>query len=292
MVGRKITAASEEFQHPWDRQATAALKVIPALNTVTEKILELGLEKIAMVELKSSAIKVTPKQFPSVWEAYIQAREKLNAPRVEIYIQSDPVPNAYTLGYKKPLMVLTSGFVDMADDQDLLIVIAHELGHQIFGHSLYHSVARNLNLLISILGDMGKTLYGGLEVAMSKWSRMSEFSADRAALLVCQDGYSFARTMGRLAAGSHRLAGQIDTEELIRQSKEFELLDQDIAGSFWKFVNYLHASHPFMIMRIKEGIEWAEKDMHEFLDDSDLLLPEPEDDGDEDGSLAVYRRFN
>jgi len=38
--------------------------------------------------------------------------------------------------------------------------------------------------------------------------------------------------MGRLAAGSHRLAGQIDTEELIRQSKEFELLDQDIAGSF------------------------------------------------------------
>ena len=43
----------------------------------------------------------------------------------ELYVTLDPLPNAYTYGHTRPFIVLTSGLVDMLDDEETFFVIAH-----------------------------------------------------------------------------------------------------------------------------------------------------------------------
>ena len=53
----------------------------------------------------------------------------------------DPNPNAWTFGDTKIFITITSGLVDMMTEEELDAVIAHECGHILCHHVLYHSIA-------------------------------------------------------------------------------------------------------------------------------------------------------
>jgi branched-chain amino acid transport system permease protein len=68
---------------------------------------------------------------------------------------------------------------------------AHELGHIKSGHVLYYQIAMLLPVIAELIG-MATMGFGGLislplEIALVRWQRMSEFTADRAGILACQD---------------------------------------------------------------------------------------------------------
>jgi Zn-dependent protease with chaperone function len=98
--------------------------------------------------------------------------------------------NAFTAGVERPIVVVTSGAVDLLTHEELAFLIGHELGHIKSGHVLYHQMADILPLLGSIVASatlgMGGLVSTGIQLALLNWYRMSEFPADRAGLLVCK----------------------------------------------------------------------------------------------------------
>src|SRR6185369_8394047 len=127
----------------------------------------------------------------------------------ELYVHLDPVPNAFTYGHTHPFIVLSSGLVDMLDDEERFFIIAHELGHIKAGHVLYTIIARNIAEIISILGQntlgVGLLLGQSLVVALHDWYRKAELTADRAGLLCVQDIDPCIRVFMKLAGGASKL---------------------------------------------------------------------------------------
>src|SRR5260370_37604134 len=56
----------DEYVHPADRRALAALRAIPGIDTALKKLLEVTGESAIRVIFTASAVKVTPKQCPDL----------------------------------------------------------------------------------------------------------------------------------------------------------------------------------------------------------------------------------
>jgi hypothetical protein len=192
---------NDVLMHPWDLRATTTLGKVPGLALATRKMMEYGLERIFYLENTADNVRVTDKMFPRLRRYLLWGCKILGVEEPELYVSNEPVPNAYTYGHTRPFIVLTSGLVDMLDEQERLFVIGHELGHIKFGHVLYTVLAENIRVVIDIIGratlGVGSLLGTGLALPLLDWYRKAELSADRAALLCVQHVHEARRRLGR-----------------------------------------------------------------------------------------------
>lgn len=252
----------ETIMHPWDVQATRALKRVPGLELVTRKIMEYGLERVYYLENTADNVRVTERMFPKL-HRYLQWGCKiLGVEEPELYVNMDPVPNAFTYGHKRPFMVLTSGLLDLLDEQERFFIIGHELGHIRFGHVLYTLVAENLAAIVGFIGKatlgIGSLLGVGLALPLFDWHRKAELSADRAGLLCVQDKDVPIRTLMKISGGSRPMYAQMDQAEFIRQIKAYEDADESTLNKAYKLMITAFRTHPYPIMRAKHITEWIE----------------------------------
>jgi Zn-dependent protease with chaperone function/RNA polymerase subunit RPABC4/transcription elongation factor Spt4 len=259
-----------EFTHPFDRRALDTFKKTPGVNTLLSKIWELGLEKILRVDLTSSAIKVNERNFPEIHRLFHEAREILNIPNViDLYIQNNPAINAYTTGVEKPIITLYNPTIDILTPEELQCVMAHELGHVKCGHVLYHNTADIVLLLGSIAGDLtlgiGNLITTGAKIPLLYWQQMSEFSADRASLLVAQNYRVASGVLMKLAGAGYTYGRKMDEttfNEWIKQGEEFQAYDYDTIQKLYKYWYLLNPwsgkTHPFTVMRSLELKKWID----------------------------------
>jgi Zn-dependent protease with chaperone function len=252
--------AADDFQHPDDVTATAALRGIPGLDVLVSKVMEYGFERFYYLENVASNVRVSPRMFERLHKALGWGCKILGVDEPELYVALDPVPNAFTYGHTRPFIVLTSGLVDMLDDEERFFVIAHELGHIKCNHVLYTVLARNIAAVVSLIGQatlgLGALLGQGLVVALYDWYRKAELSADRAGLLCVQDINPCVRSFMKLAGGASRLYAEMDQTEFLRQIRSYEEADRSGLNRAYKLLMTAFRSHPFPILRAKELDEW------------------------------------
>jgi Zn-dependent protease with chaperone function len=250
----------EDFQHPDDITATAALQSVPGLDMLVSKIMEYGFERVYYLENMASNVRVTPRMFERLHKALTWGCKILGVDEPELYIQVDQQPNAFTYGHTRPFIVLSSSLVDMLDDEERFFVIAHELGHIKAGHVLYTVLARNIAAVVNLIGQatlgLGALLGQGLVVALYDWYRKAELTADRAGLLCVQDLDPCIRTFMKLAGGASRLYSEMDHGEFVRQIREYEEADRSGLNRAYKLMLTAFRTHPFPILRAKELDLW------------------------------------
>jgi Zn-dependent protease with chaperone function len=268
---------AEDFQHPDDLVATSALQAIPGLDTLVAKVLEYGFERVYYLENVASNVRVTPRMFARLHRALGWGCKILGVDEPELYVQVDPIPNAFTYGHTRPFIVLSSGLVDMLDDEERFFVIAHELGHIKAGHVLYTVLARNIAAVVSMIGQatlgLGALLGQGLVLALYDWYRKSELTADRAGLLCVQDMEPCLRTFMKLAGGARRLYEEMDQAEFVRQIREYEDADRSQLNRAYKQLITAFRTHPFPILRAKELDLWHGGGYRELAGPRGLLGP-------------------
>jgi Zn-dependent protease with chaperone function len=249
-----------EFQHPEDLAATEALRAIPGLDTVVAKVMEHGFERIYYLQNIADNVRVTPRMFPRLHRALGWGCKILDLPEPELYVTLDPTPNAYTYGHTRPFIVLTSGLIDMLDDEERFFVVAHELGHIKAQHVLYTVLARNIAALVEMVGratlGIGSLLGQGLVLALRNWYRQSELTADRAGLLCVQDIEPCIRVFMKLAGGAYRLYSEMDQREFMRQIRAYNDADASALDRTYKTLITAWRTHPFPILRAKELDAW------------------------------------
>jgi Zn-dependent protease with chaperone function len=249
--------SSSAWEHPADAAALAAFSSIPlagellrrAVGSTTERSLHLG----ALV----NSARVSESQFASLHAILTEACLRLDlSPRPDLFIRLDPSPDARTLGADRPFIVLSSGALDLWDEEELACVLGHEIGHILSGHAVYKTLLGILIKASSLIAGsipLGGAALMGAATALKEWDRKSELSADRASLLVVQEAPIVFRALMKSAAGAR--IGQMDVNEFFRQARDYEAGEGGL-DSVFKLVDVLGESHPFPVTRITALQEW------------------------------------
>ncbi|HEY8558944.1 MAG TPA: M48 family metallopeptidase [Pyrinomonadaceae bacterium] len=254
-----------DYVHPADSKALAALRAIPGIDTALRQLLKVTGESAMRVMFMASAVQVTPRQCPDLYAKLQVACTTLGVDMPDFFIQQNPMVNAFTGGVDKSVIVLWTGLVERLNDEELLAVIAHEVGHIHAEHVLYLTAARLIEAMMN--ASVAALLPGkeiikfivstGISSALMAWARRAELSCDRAALLVTQDPHVIGRTMMKLAGGT--FASRIDYDLFLEQAREFQKnYDEKGLDRFWADLLNAGLTHPFPIWRVAEILKWVD----------------------------------
>jgi Zn-dependent protease with chaperone function len=249
--------SSAAWEHPADKAALQAVKNIPGLDAVLKAIFGATTEKSIRLVTLASAVRAGEKQFSRVYSIHRQACSILDMPYIpEIYVSQNPFLNAGAVGMDKPFVTLNSSVIDILNDEELLGIIGHELGHIKSGHVLYKTLLYVLLQLSSVAFNIPVTglVLAGIIAALKEWDRKSELSSDRAGLLTVQNPDVYIGILMKLAGG--RQLQEMNLGEFIKQAEEYENAS-GLLDNTYKLLNILTLSHPFPVTRILELINWV-----------------------------------
>ncbi|MBF2015641.1 MAG: M48 family metalloprotease [Rivularia sp. T60_A2020_040] len=259
--------SSEAFKHPLDRQAEETLRGLPGFDFIARKFVEFIYERPQLVYLMGNTIEVGPRQYSTIYQIFRECVRDLDIyPEPKLFVEQNPVANSYALGQQHPYIVINTGILDLLNEAEIRSVLAHELGHIKCGHTILIQMAMWAMNAASIVGELtfgiGNIVSSGLIYAFFEWRRKAELSADRAALLVTDDLNTVMSSMMKISGGSNKYANECSLPEFIRQSENYQALDEDGLNQVYKFLMYNGAqgvmlSHPFAVERIHFLREWA-----------------------------------
>jgi len=253
-----------DFIHPEDAAALRQMENIPGFAALVKKVLAIGIENLQYGVNMASSIRLSEKQLPKIYKHLHPICQRLGIPEPEFYLQMNPVPNAWTSGDTRIFITVTSSLVEMMSDEELDAIIAHECGHILCRHVLYHTVAQWISSGLANLGLLG-TLATPVQFALCYWSRKSELSADRAASIVTSPE-AVASTMARLSGGPKSLTSQIDLQEWASQADEYDKIQN--AGLWNKTLQLAVIAgldHPFSAVRVREILKWGSSPQYEMI---------------------------
>lgn len=92
---------------------------------------------------------------------------------------------------------------------------------------------------------------------------MSEFTADRAALLTCQDKDAAIETIIKMAGAPQKIFDKLNKDAFLKQAEEFEKKFGNIADTAIRTISIMSSSHPWTVYRAGELIKWIESGEYE-----------------------------
>ncbi len=234
-----------------------ALRAIPGFDAVLRGISGAIGERSVRLLYLATAIRVSPRQYPQFHQMLNECATTLDLqPIPELYIQRDPGPSAMTIGLDKPIIVISTGMLDLVDDEGLRFIIGHEVGHVLSGHAIYRTMLLQLiNIATSIAWlPIGAWGVRAMILGLNEWYRKSELSCDRAGLLCCQDPATALRVHASLAGAQD--PDEMDVTAFLDQAAEYES-SGDVRDSLLKVLQISGQTHPLAALRAAELQRWA-----------------------------------
>ncbi|CAL9466518.1 M48 family metallopeptidase [Streptomyces olindensis] len=273
--------SSRTYEHPADRSALVALRKLSGFDTVFKALSGLLPERSLRLLFLSDSVRVSDQQFAHLNVMLRDACYILDLEKVPpMYVNQDPQPNAMCIGLDEPIIVVTTGLVELLDEEEMRAVIGHEVGHALSGHSVYRTILLFLTSLAVRVAwiPLGNLAIMAIVTGLREWFRKSELSADRAGLLVGQDLQASMRGLMKIAGGNH--LHQMNVDAFLEQAEEYEA-GGDLRDSVLKILNVLPRSHPFTTVRAAELKKWAESRDYQRIMDGHY----PRRDEDQDTSV-------
>lgn len=253
--------AGVAWEHPADRAALQALRAVPGFDDVVRKIIAfLGGERGIRLLFQGNAVRCGPEQYARIHALHVEVCTTFDWPTVpEIYVSQTPVFNAGAYGVDDPFIVLHSAAVELLDDEELRVLIAHEMGHVVSGHALYRTIAEIvLNVSLAALPFLAGVALLPLKLAILEWYRKSELSSDRAGLLGSQNVLASQQLFMKMA-GAYRgalEAGEMAVEPFMVQAGEYAASNEGL-DIVYKLLNTLALTHPMHTVRAAELQNWV-----------------------------------
>ncbi|MEV4744614.1 M48 family metallopeptidase [Streptomyces sp. NPDC049555] len=259
--------SSRAYEHPADRSALVALRRLSGFDVVFKALSGLLPERSMRLLYLSDSVRVSEQQFPHLHTMLLDACYVLDLEKVPpMYVTQDPRPGAMCVGLDEPVIVLTTGLVELLDEEEMRTAVGHEVGHALSGHAVYRTILLFLTSFAVKVAwvPLGNIAVNALVTALREWFRKSELSADRAGLLVGQDPRAALRMLMKLAGGNH--LHEMNVDAFLAQAEEYER-GGDVRDSVLKILNVLPRSHPFATVRAAELKRWSEsRDYQRIMD--------------------------
>jgi Zn-dependent protease with chaperone function len=257
-----------EFEHPSMQKMNQLLRSSVVLRKSAESLSKTVGKP--WYESTFNAITASERQYPRVYEAGVLAARRLGSPAIPSFnLELDRLYQSATYGSDKDAFVnIGSALPRFLNDEELLFVLGHEMGHLVSHHALWTTVSMFLvgqqrqNLMaegvMGILSNPLKLIEGGVESLISNWMRVADFTADRAALLAVGSFDRAKRAIFMLHLRSRRDLEAMDLDEWIRQA---ETQDQRMS----KLSQMMTSATPYLSLRLVELRKFAASPEYEAL---------------------------
>jgi Zn-dependent protease with chaperone function len=245
------------WEHPADRAALQTLRAIPGLDELVRKVMSFLGERGVRQAFTADSVRVNERQRPRLNALYAEVLETMDwSERPDLFVTQTPFVNAMAVGFAKPFIVVHTGALSMLDEPQQRVLLGHEVGHVMSGHSTYSTLAL-LFLSFGFNAVPGLGLIAlPIQLALLEWYRKAEFSADRAGLLASQDPLDAMR-MFLLFAGGKGGSDEINLDEFLAQAQQYEG-DTGAIDLLFKLLNVAGRTHPFNTVRAAELQRWIQ----------------------------------
>lgn len=210
------------------------------------------------VENQGEGVNITAESLPKMHSQLVEACRTLNIDKIPAY-STDWIyaPYHYSNGETHRRIVMMSGSADMFDENEMLFVLGHELGHQAAGHKPYHMLLETFYM--PFIKDGAFAAWATIvKLPLLEWYRISDYTADRIGLLCCQDINAALSTMIKKAGLPLKCYDDINIPAFIQQARDF---DQNFTSIFDKGIKALSvrsAEFPWLVVRAGKLLEWYE----------------------------------
>jgi Zn-dependent protease with chaperone function len=219
------------FQYAQDGTAMAALRSSGPLSAAARAISDRIGRK--WIEMTFNGIRLGPTQLPRIYQQAVDAARILGMPYMpDIYISGERMWDAVTYGTDdRSFVMLGTGLASNFQGEDLLFILAREMGHCRAGHALWKTVihflmgeqgprkGRMANGILSALNPFN-LVEGALEMPLLAWARQAEITADRAGLLAIGKESVARRVLLSWSLKSSLLYRQINIQAWLNQENE------------------------------------------------------------------------
>jgi Zn-dependent protease with chaperone function len=253
--------AAVSWEHPADRAALQSLRALPGFDDVVRKVIAfLGGERGIRLLFQGNAVRAGATQFPKLWTLHTEVAHTFDWTKVpELYVSQTPVFNAGAYGVDDPFIVVHSAALEMLEDDELRVLLAHEMGHVVSGHSLYRTIAEILlSVGLSALPILAGIALFPIRLAILEWARKAELSADRAGLIGSQDVLAAQRLFMKMAGGTRGqiVRGEMSLDAFMAQANEY-LGSREGFDAIYRILNTLALTHPMNTIRAAELQQWV-----------------------------------
>jgi Zn-dependent protease with chaperone function len=253
------------FQWAEDGRAMSALRAITPLNAAAEAISE----KIGRrwIESTLNGVRLNERQLPEIYAEAVRAARMIGMAKMpDIYISGEYFWDSLTFGTDKDSFIILGTMLAMNfRGDDLLFLLAREMGHCRAGHALWKTVLR------FFMGEQGRrkglmaggifaalspsALIGGaIEMPLLGWARQAEITADRAGLLAVGSEEIARRVLMSWTLKSPVLYRQINVEAWLEQ----QAAEGDDEMS--RFTELTMSSTPYIARRLKLMSQFAQSE--------------------------------
>jgi Zn-dependent protease with chaperone function len=271
----------KSWEHPADKAALSALKKMQGIEELIKQLMSVTTERSLKLMALSSSVKVTPTQFPALQRIINDVVDIFDWPYTpQVFVTYSPFWNAGVMGVQEPFIMVHSSMIGKFDEQELMNMIGHEMGHIMSGHVLYKTLLWLLTKVSSSFLQIPNLLILPIIAALYEWERKSELSADRAGLLAIQDP-SISYQILMKFSGAEDLS-QVNLNDFFLQAQEYE--DQKtLIDGIHKLLNQIWLSHPYPVIRLKELKSWESSgDYQSILEGNYLRKGEHQSDTQEE----------
>lgn len=152
-------------------------------------------------------IPLDKEEMPWLYEGIAELARRAGVPMPKIYLLDDYIPNAYSFG---DTIVLSLGLFEVLDEDEIIAVAAHELGHiknrdttwfPVITYGRFLMIISTLVLVIAgniAVKGLAPLLYLVYELSRSDFMKAREFLADETALALLPVPMSLKRALEEL----------------------------------------------------------------------------------------------
>jgi Zn-dependent protease with chaperone function len=263
----KITGLHpNEYLHPFDKKALDALQNTRGVETLVKKLYEWGFETYLKQQYMGSCLKLTPTNFPDVFDIFEKACDILNFNRrPQLYVMRELYFNSLTCGVDNSIIVIGSDALEHFSEAELLFTFGREIGHIQCQHVLYFEIGQVMPVLMDALSaatmGMSGLFSAGIQLALIEWLQCAHYTADRAGILACQDVTAACTALIKSTGLPAKYDPALVLDDFRTQALEFKLTNTNM---FLKFSKYLSQDKEWEIARANQFLKWV--DAGEFRD--------------------------
>ena len=251
-----------DFQSPLDRDLIKPFsdfdntEISHKLDSTVIKPL---LDDTRTINITMSAVEITKEQFrdrPDLIKIIQDCAKVVGIKQPRVFVADGQGVNAHTTNVTDPTIVLNSSLLSnwYISEGELRFIIGHEMGHIKCAHVKWHTV---LDIARDTLPEKIATV---ALFPLLKWFRESEFSADNAGLLCCQDVRTAESALIRMELGlGATTTGRINIDEYLRQREKSNFGAVAEGVQLWREVL---SGHPFTPDRIRQVRIYAGSDRY------------------------------
>jgi Zn-dependent protease with chaperone function len=245
----------ESIRHPQDKSTIDKLNKIPGFQKLVQTTVGNIMESYAAIEYSGEGLNVNARSCPQLHAALLNAAKILDVKDIPAFSTDWHYSiGSFSVGEKRKRMVLLSGVVDLLNPEELQFMIGHELGHIKCAHITYQMLTESLYLSVAN-SAIANVLISTIKMPLLNWYRISDYTADRAGLLCCQDIRIALTTMIKMAGLPQLCYNQINVNSFIQQARDFKK-QATMTDKVIKYFSVNMAFHPWLVDRASELLNW------------------------------------